>query len=126
MLIIIEWSIEAFDHPASLRTLAATVADHEVVLVTSYRGAEAGVVSRLTEALPRRQIVALLVDGEVPVHERELIEDLLNEGRIPLLLVMNGPAPAPSMTWLRANATIALPAGAQHRDRRSAGASPTP
>jgi hypothetical protein len=126
MLIIIEWSIEAFDHPPSLESLATTVADHEVVIVTSHRAADAGVVSRLANELPRRQIVALLVDGEVPPHEQELIEELLNEGRIPLVLVLHHPSRVPSMGWLHADATIALPAGLQQVSDRSADASPIP
>ena len=111
MLVIVHWSLEAFQHQPSLRILGTTVAQHEVVMVCSHRAAEGGVVSGLRKALPRCQIVALLVDGDVPEHERELVDELMNEGKLPLVLTLGDPA-SPALTdWLRADARIELPAG---------------
>jgi hypothetical protein len=113
MLVIVQWSLEALHHRPSLRILATTAAQHEVVVVCSHHAAGGGVVSGLREALPRCQIVALLADGDVPGHERELIDDLINDGKLPLIFTTGDPARPGLTDWLKADARIELPDGAE-------------
>jgi hypothetical protein len=112
MLIVIELSLEALQHPPSLLTLAETAAQHEVVLVCPAHAAADGAAFALRRALPRHELVAILVDEAVAHHERRLVEELLNDGAVPLLLVFQEPAPAAVTAWLLAEARLSLPAEA--------------
>jgi hypothetical protein len=113
MLVVVHWSPEARDHGPSLRLLATTVAEHEVVVVSSHRTADGGVVSGLRAALPRCQIVALLVDGDLPGYERDLVNELINEGKVPLIFTVGDPTSPELTSWLSPDARIDLPAGAE-------------
>jgi hypothetical protein len=55
--------------------------------------------------------VAVAVDGEPSPQEREVVENLLNEGAIPLILTMGAASPnAPWFRrWLHADRWLRLP-----------------
>ena len=112
MLVIVELSAAALAHRPSVERLVATVAEHEVVIVSTHGAIVDGLVSGLRAVLGSHRLVALLVDDQVQPHEREVIEEVLNEGKLPVLLTTQDPA-APELTgWLEADRRIALPAGA--------------
>jgi RecG-like helicase len=111
MLALVHLSPEALADAASLATLTSMAAEHEIVMVAT-RPVDAGQLVRgLRAALPRRQLVALLVDGSVVNHERRLIEELLDEGSIPLVIGLDHASIlAPDeWTWLKPDRTMGLP-----------------
>jgi hypothetical protein len=112
MLIVIELSLDALQHSPSLRTLAETAAQHEIVLVCPAHAAADGAAFVLRRALPRHELVAILVDDQLADHERRLVEDLLNDGAVPLLLVTRESAPTTVTGWLKPEARLSLPAEA--------------
>jgi hypothetical protein len=57
-----------------------------------------------------RAAVALLVDDDLPATERALIEDLLNDGVIPVLLTGCDPPPTALTCWLGTVCQEAAPA----------------
>jgi hypothetical protein len=107
VLIIIELSAAAIADPISLRTLETMAAVEELVFVCPHDAVAGTVVPALRRALPRCQIVALLVDDGVSPCERELVKDLLEEGRVPLILTTQDPSA--ELAWLDADVRIALP-----------------
>src|SRR4051794_32647181 len=112
MLVVVEWSTEALRHPPSVATLAENLAEHEVVLVCSHRATDGDGFAELRAALQGHRMVALVVDREVPSHERALVEELLNEGKVPVLLTLGDPGSAELTGWLGAETRLALPADA--------------
>ncbi len=57
-------------------------------------------MSQLRLALAPRRMVALLVDDHMPAAERAVIEELLNDGVIPVILTTCEPAPPALTSWL--------------------------
>jgi hypothetical protein len=100
MPIVVRIRPAMFTQPASRARLAATAAVHELVLVGVHHLTPADGISRLRRMLAPRRMVALLVDGDIPAIERALIEELLNDGVIPLLLSGCDPPPAALTCWL--------------------------
>ena len=109
MLIIVELSMEAFADPVSMTTVSALAAEHELILIGAHRAAIGDALPALRRALPRHEVVALLVDGGGAHHERAIVKELLDEGRVPVLLTTDDPTAA-SVAWLGADARLALPA----------------
>jgi acetylglutamate kinase len=109
MLVVIEWSTDAFGHEPSRRTLVEAAAEHEIVLVHPCAAVGLGTVLSLRAMLPRHDLVSLVVAGEVARHERRLVEELLEDGAIPVLLAPEGCVAAALTGWLNADTTIALP-----------------
>jgi hypothetical protein len=110
MLAIVHLSGAALTDRGSLATLAAVAAEHELVLVYA-TAVTSQVLPALRAALPRRQIVGLLVSGEVTAHERRLVTELLDEGAVPLILTTDDPTTArlANWAWLAADASYVLP-----------------
>jgi hypothetical protein len=85
-IVIVQLHHAAFTDSTALAGLAAMSATDEMVLIGSHHVMPEGRVSRLRQAIAPRHLVALLVDDHVPAIERALIEDLLNDGAIPVIL----------------------------------------
>jgi hypothetical protein len=99
VLIVVELSPQDFADRRAMTGLAAMAGTHELVLISSYGATAAGAVPALRRALPGRQVVALVVDGDVAPHERDLVLEVLEEGRLPLILTVGRPY-ARSLDWL--------------------------
>lgn len=114
MVAIVHLSPEALNDPPSVATLSALAAEEELVLVCADCVVVEGLLPKLRAALPRRQVVALLVYAEIQPHERGVIEELLEEGKVPLVLAFDCPS-ADRLTqwlWLEPDHSVALPAQA--------------
>jgi hypothetical protein len=114
---IVHLAPDALADPPSMATLNSLAAEEELVLVClELVRVESvivgGLLPRMRQALPRRQIVALLVDGEMQPHERGLIDQLLEEGRVPLVLGLDRPHVdrLAQWSWLAPDYSVALPA----------------
>jgi hypothetical protein len=100
MPIIAQLRHATFTDPGSQAALAAMSATHELVLTgTSDVMPEDG-VSQLRRALAPRRIVVLLIDDHLPSTERALIEELCNDGIIPVILTRCEFAPPDLTSWL--------------------------
>ena len=84
MPIVVRLRHEMFNQPACRARLAATAAVHELVLVGTH--------------------------NHMPVIERALIEELLNDGVIPVVLTGCDPPPAALTCWLGTVCQDAAPA----------------
>jgi hypothetical protein len=113
LVAIVHLSPDALSDPTSMATLASLAAEEELVLVCVECMVVEGLLRRIRDALPRRQIVALLVYADIQPHERGLIEELLEEGRVPLVLTFDDPADRLARwLWLEPDHSVALPAQA--------------
>lgn len=108
MLIIVELSEDAFSDPPSLARLAAIAAEYELLLICPQHATGGDALPTLRRALPRHQVIALLVDDDVALYERELVHELLEGGRVPLLVTRRDP-PVEAASWVEADARLALP-----------------
>ena len=108
MLAIVRLSRQALDDPPSMKTLARMAAEHELVLVCGLDSATR-LVGALRRPLARYRVVVLLVGGELLRHERDLLNDLLNDGTIPVILTSCEPAAIHLARWLDADTDLALP-----------------
>jgi hypothetical protein len=106
VLIIVGLSAEAVADPPTLARLENLARTHELVLTCTHRAVGAGVLPVLRRALPGRQIVALFVDDPVAPYERELVLEILEEGRLPLIFTTQ--ETSGWVDWLDADANIAL------------------
>jgi hypothetical protein len=100
MPIVVRLRPEIFTQPACQARLAATAAIHELVLVGVHQVMPVDAITRLRQVLAPRRTVALLVGADMPVIERTLVEQLLNDGVIPLVLTGCDPPPADLTCWL--------------------------
>src|SRR5256885_13034369 len=101
MVAVLALSPESLAHPPSSRALAQMAANHELVLVCDHEKAPA-LVGAVRTLLPRHRVVALLIDGTLLSHERDLLEELLNVGHLPVVCVVGDPGTARWPEWLRA------------------------
>jgi hypothetical protein len=100
MPIVVQLRHEMFTQPASQARLAATAAIHEVVLVGLRHVLPVDGMSRLRGVLAPRSMIVLLVEGDMTPIERALVEELLNDGIIPVVLSGCG-VPSGALTgWL--------------------------
>jgi hypothetical protein len=111
MLIFVDLSSDAVIDPSRLAALAA---EHELVLFCDQRVMTTGAIRQLRTVLPRHQIIAVLIEEEVSRHERELIVEMLEDGRLPMIIgtqARTGPAPSLDWLWLGADMhLVATPA----------------
>ena len=112
-----------FHSETRLAALTETAALHELVLISAHHLIIGGRLAVLRHALAPRRLIALLVADELPPIERTVVDELLNDGVIPVIVPLgDGPAAA-LMSWLendeRSNA------GADHHcDGRTRGSPP--
>jgi hypothetical protein len=59
-----------------------------------------GWLATLRQALAPHHLVVLLVDDAVPALERTVIEELLNDGHVPVILTCCDPPPPALTSWL--------------------------
>jgi hypothetical protein len=107
MLAVLTVSPGSLSHPPSSQTLRTMAADHELVLVCGY-DALPGFLGAVRALLPRHRLVALLVDGEPLRHERDLIEEILSVGHVPVVLTTGQPGAAHLSEWLNADTDLVL------------------
>jgi hypothetical protein len=110
MPIVVRLRQEMFTQPASRARLAATAATHELVLVGVQHHMPVDGRARLREVLTPRRMLVLLVDGVPPAVVRALIEELLNDGIIPVVLTGCDPPPPAMTSWLGTVSQDAAPA----------------
>jgi hypothetical protein len=96
----------------SLAALARLAARYELVLVCEHRAVADGLIPALRRTLPRHRLATLVVDGEIMRQERELVEQLLEVGTIPLILTVGDLAASrpTSWLWIGADTIMVLPA----------------
>ncbi|HET6530390.1 MAG TPA: hypothetical protein VFH03_07190 [Actinoplanes sp.] len=104
MLILVDFSSDAVIDPSRLAALAA---EHEIVLFCTQEVMTTGAIRLLRTVLPRHQIVNLLIEDEVSRHERELVAEMLEEGKLPVI-VSTQAGPTPSLDWLWLGADMHL------------------
>jgi uncharacterized protein (DUF58 family) len=107
MVAVLTLSPESLAHPPSSRALARMAANHELILVCDH-GQAPELVGAVRTLLPRHRVVALLIDGTLLNHERELLEELLNVGHLPVVCVVGDPGTARLTEWLGADAALVL------------------
>lgn len=110
MLALVNLTPNALADPPSLAALATIAAEHEIVLVYPDASGASRLLPELRDALPHRQLVALLINAPPVAHERRLVEDLLDEGSIPLVITLEPTeVVAEDWAWLAADCVLALP-----------------
>ncbi|HEV7900197.1 MAG TPA: hypothetical protein VGP31_20385 [Planosporangium sp.] len=100
-------TLDSLVHPSLLATLRVAAAEHELVLVCQHHAVADGLTTRLRKALPRHEIVAISVTSMSP-DERELIEQVLVAGSIPLIVIESDRMAVRLTSWLDAEITVAL------------------
>jgi hypothetical protein len=106
MLILVDFLADAVIDPPRLAALAA---EHELVLSCAQRVMTTGAIRQFRTVLPRHQIVALLVEDAMSRHERELIAEMLEDGKLPIIVRMRATTgAAPSLDWLWLGADMHL------------------
>jgi hypothetical protein len=110
MPIVVRLRPEMFTQPACRARLAATAAVHELVLVGVHHSMPVDGIALLRQVLAPRRMITLLVDSVPPIIERALIEELLNDGVIPVVLTGCDPPPTALTSWLGTVCQDAAPA----------------
>ncbi|MDT5043165.1 MAG: hypothetical protein QOE51_4150 [Actinoplanes sp.] len=77
-----------FNPQNHLAALTTTAARDELVLIGTHRLMADGRLTVLRQALAPRRMVALLIDDDLPRIERALVDDLLNDGIIPVIVTV--------------------------------------
>jgi hypothetical protein len=113
---IVHIHIGLFNPEARLAALSVTAAVHELVLISAHHLMVGGRLAVLRRALAPRRLVALLIADDLPPIERTVIDELLNDGVIPLLVPLGDGPTAALMSWLENNERSA--AGAVPQDGR--------
>jgi hypothetical protein len=90
-----------FNPAARLAALGAAAAVHELVLISPHHLLVGGRFAVLRQALAPRRLVALLIADDLPPIERTFVDELLNDGVIPLLVPLGVGPTAALMCWLQ-------------------------
>jgi hypothetical protein len=88
MLVVVDLDGDALVDPGSVARLAELAARFELVLVCPALAVFDSALSRIRAVIPRHQVVGVLVDGEPSPAEREVVDDLLNGGVVPLIMTV--------------------------------------
>ena len=100
MPIVAQLRPATFTDPRSQAALATMSATHELVLVGARHALPEDGVSQLRRALAPRRMVVLLIDDHLSSTERALVQDLLNDGIIPVVLSRCDSALSDLTSWL--------------------------
>lgn len=125
MLAIVEMSSAtgSRSNQVALSALAELAARHEVVLICDHGAVINGLLPALRNALPRRQLLALIIDGHARYQECEVIKQALKDGRIPIIVTIDAAGDQPiDWQWIGADGTLrlaAVPAAARQRVSRN-------
>jgi hypothetical protein len=100
-----------FDHRPSVRILQTLAGECDLVLVCA-RCSAASVLKKLARLSLGRDVVDVLIAGEVDGDARRLIRELIDDQLVPLVLTEDGPweAQLANWLWLEADKILALPA----------------
>jgi RNA-binding protein YhbY len=111
MLAIVHLTTATPSDPTSLAALVRLATQHELVLICDHRAVTRGLIPAIRRTLPHHRLLAITIDDEVVRQERELVEQLLEEGSIPLILTSGDTATSrpTSWTWVGADVTMTLP-----------------
>jgi hypothetical protein len=109
MFAMLTVSSESLTHPPSLQKLRRMAADHELVLVCGQDSA-ATLVGVVRTLLPRHRVVAMLIDSELFPHERDLLDEILNDGHLPVICTVGDPNSLGLKQWMDADAAFELAA----------------
>jgi hypothetical protein len=114
MLALVHLTRPSLQDPWSLAELKRLAAEHELVLIYGPLHRADRVIPALRRAMPRRDIVAIVVLDEVTRADREMIEQLLDDGVVPLVLTTDGVSTSrpENWHWLTVDAFLALPSNA--------------
>jgi hypothetical protein len=93
MVAVLSLSPESLADPSLAQALIELAADEEHVQICAHETAPA-ILGAVRNLLPRHRVVALLVDGSLLSHERDLLEELLDVGHLPVVCVVGDPATA--------------------------------
>jgi hypothetical protein len=99
MPIVAQLRHATFTDVGSQAALAAMSATHELVLIVTRDVMPDDGVSQLRRILAPRRIVVLLIDDHLPSTERALIEELSNDGTIPVILTRCEFLPPDLTSW---------------------------
>jgi hypothetical protein len=102
------------DLPAHVAALTETAALHELVLIATQDFIVGSRLADLRQALAPRLMVALLIDDDLPPIEKALVDDLLNDGVIPVIVTIGDAPPGALTSWLEKHEPTADSIG--HRD----------
>jgi hypothetical protein len=86
---IVNLDMGMFSSQAHLTALTEMAARHELVLLGTSQLMVGGRLAVLRQALAPRRMVALLVGDHLPSIERALLDELLNDGVIPVVVAEN-------------------------------------
>ena len=113
-----------FGPETHLAALSETAAVHELVLISAYHLVVGGRLAILRRALAPRRLVALLIADDLPPIERTFIDELLNDGVIPVIVPLGDGPTGALLSWLEGDERST--AGADHRreGRRAQGSPP--
>jgi len=114
---IVHLSSGTFYSPDGLTDLNSTAAVDELVLVGARHLMDEGRLAVLRQALAPRRMIALLIDDHVPAAERAVVDELLNDGIIPVILTDGDPLVAALTSWLDQDDTSATDSGHRHLER---------
>ena len=109
MLAVLTISTQSLAQPPSSPTLTTMAADHELVLVCDYDTAPS-LIRAIRTLLPRHRLVALLIDPDLLRHEHDLLEEILNDGHLPVILTTGEPSVVQLSQWLNAQTDLVLTA----------------
>lgn len=108
MIAVLTVSPQSLAGLSASRALRRMAAEHELVLLGGHDAAP-GVLRTVRALLPRHRVVALLLDGVPSRHERNLIDELLNVGHLPVLLTTGEPDADEFSRWLMADRVTTRP-----------------
>jgi hypothetical protein len=115
---IVHVNLGMFDRPDRLAALTDVAALYELVLIGACHLMVNGRLTVLRQTLAPRRMAALIIDDDLSGIERTLVEDLLNDGVIPLLVAVGDQPTSPSMAWLEDDKPPAAGADHAHLDCR--------
>ena len=105
MIAVLTVSPQSLADLSASRVLRKMAAEHELVLLGGHDAAPR-VLRTVRALLPRHRVVALLLDGVPSHHERNLIDELLDIGYLPVVLTTGEPDADEFSRWLKADCVV--------------------
>jgi len=116
---IVHLQAEMFHPGTRLAVLSEAAALHELVLISTHHLMVGGRFAVLRRALAPRRLVAVLVADEWPPVERTFVDELLNDGVIPVIVPLGDGPTAALMSWLESDDRSTAGADHHREDRRT-------
>ena len=86
-----------------LAALTETAALHELVLISDHHLMIDGRLAHLHRALTPRRLVALLIADDLRPIEQRFVDELLNDGVVPLIVLLGDGPTAALTSWLESD-----------------------